>query len=95
MRCPSCSNKLSIWDIGKEFACPKCGAKLRTSGQTRIFIFEVLAFLLFGWLAAYFLIEKSYVLSVVVLAIWICTEIFVRRRMTKIEIDRTGNLQGQ
>jgi hypothetical protein len=85
MKCPSCSTKISIWDVAKEFSCSKCGARLRVDGKRRLTIFEILAFLGFGWVAAYLFARGSYVLCVLTFVVWVVAETLARNHLQTVE----------
>ena len=67
--CPKCHGRISIWHGSNDFACPSCGAELRTNGLAVHLVANALAG--FGAMAFLFMpeIECSPLLEMSVLLI--------------------------
>ena len=52
MRCPKCSYRFSIWEIGAVQNCPKCSIAVRVTGWRAMTAANVAMFIIFGLLLA-------------------------------------------
>jgi hypothetical protein len=87
LACPRCGKNLSVLDVGKEFVCPSCSAKLRSRGFGLVLAFEVGAFAVFGGLAIWLFQSSQTVLALVILVGWAIADVYVRRSILSLHME--------
>ncbi|MBK6982946.1 MAG: hypothetical protein IPH30_16540 [Betaproteobacteria bacterium] len=85
--CPACEKTIFFLEIEKDFSCPHCGRRLKSSGQENILIFEVVAFFVLGAPLAIFFSLELYLGVVAVLVVWVGMEFVVRNSMLRLSMD--------